>query len=129
MTLHSDAQSMADKAEGSGPLAGLRVVAVAHSVAGALSTRILSDLGADVVKVERLAAGGDFARHWDSNAKGEGAQFWWLNRRKRSIAIDLADSDEREILGVLLGAADVLVYNMSPAAAKRAALDAETLAA
>jgi itaconate CoA-transferase len=128
MTLHSDAQSMHAGDGGSGPLAGLRVVAVEHSVAGPLSTRILSDLGADVVKVERLAAGGDFARHWDANAKGEGAQFWWLNRRKRSIAIDLADEGEREILGELLGGADVLVYNMSPAAAKRAALDAETLA-
>lgn len=128
MTLHSDAQTMENGAKASGPLAGFRVVAVEHSVAGPLSTRILSDLGADVVKVERLAAGGDFARHWDANAKGEGAQFWWLNRRKRSIAIDLADPEERVILDELLSVADVLVYNMSPAAARRAGLDADSLA-
>ncbi|MDO8211646.1 CaiB/BaiF CoA-transferase family protein [Conexibacter sp. CPCC 206217] len=111
-----------------GPLAGVRVVAVEHSVAGPLSTRILGDLGADVLKVERPATGGDFARHWDHNAGGEGAQFWWLNRRKRSIALTL-DEEGRALLGELLADADVLVHNMSPAAAARVGFDAETLAA
>ena len=111
------------------PLFGVRVIAVEHSVAGPLSTRILSDLGAEVVKIERVTSGGDFARHWDSNAKGEGAQFWWLNRRKRSIALDLNDPGERGVVDQLLRVADVLVYNMSPAAARRARLDADALAA
>ena len=111
------------------PLQDVRVVAVEHSVAGPLSTRILAELGADVVKVERQVSGGDFARHWDTNAAGESAQFWWLNRRKRSIAIDLQDPEQRRTLTTLLDGADVLVYNMSPAAAQRAGLDRDALAA
>lgn len=117
----------ADSPDSGGPLAGLKVVAVEHSVAGPLSTRILADLGARVVKVERAAAGGDFARHWDRHAAGEGAQFWWLNRNKQSLALDLADSRDRAVLGSLLEEADVLVHNMSPAAATRAGLDAASV--
>ena len=94
------------------------MVGLEHSVAGPLCTRILGDLGADVIKVER-APDGDFSRHWDRNAAGQGAQFWWLNRRKRSIALDLRDPAGRDALDRLLARADVLVENMSPAAAGR----------
>jgi itaconate CoA-transferase len=106
-----------------GPLAGLRVVALEHSVAGPLCSRILADLGADVVKVERPPAG-DFARHWDANAAGEGAQFWWLNRGKRDIALDLRSVADRDVLERLLAGADVLVENLSPQAARRLGLAA-----
>ena len=103
------------------PLEGIRVVGLEHSVAGPLCTRILGDMGADVIKVERPGAG-DFSRHWDHNANGEGAQFWWLNRGKRSIALDLKDSDDRAVFERLLDRADVLVHNLSPAAAERLGL-------
>jgi formyl-CoA transferase len=102
-------------------LAGTRVVGLEHSVAGPLCTRILGDLGADVIKIERPPAG-DFSRHWDVNAAGDGAQFWWLNRRKRSIALDLRTSAGRETLDRLLASSDVLVQNMSPRAAERLGL-------
>jgi crotonobetainyl-CoA:carnitine CoA-transferase CaiB-like acyl-CoA transferase len=105
-------------------LAGVRVVGLEHSVAGPLCTRILGDMGADVVKVER-PGGGDFARHWDHNAGGESAQFWWLNRGKRSIALNLKDVADRATFDALLDTADVLVHNMSPAAAARLGLDDE----
>ncbi len=106
---------------GGGPLAGVRVVGLEHSVAGPLCTRILGDMGADVIKVER-PSGGDFSRHWDRNAAGESAQFWWLNRAKRSIALDLKDDADRRAFDALLDSADVLVHNMSPAAAGRLGL-------
>ncbi len=93
---------------------------VEQSVAGPLCTRILGDLGANVIKVERSA--GDFSRGWDTHAAGESAQFWWLNRRKRSIAIDLRRPSGRKILETLLGHADVLVHNMNPRAAERLGL-------
>jgi crotonobetainyl-CoA:carnitine CoA-transferase CaiB-like acyl-CoA transferase len=99
------------------------VVGLEHSVAGPLCTRILADLGADVIKVER-AQGGDFSRHWDGNVHGEGAQFWWLNRGKRSIGLDLKDEADRALFDRLLDSADVLVQNMSPAAADRLGLHA-----
>jgi itaconate CoA-transferase len=101
-----------------GPLAAVRVVGLEHSVAGPLCTRLLRDMGADVIKVERPGSG-DFSRHWDENAQGEGAQFWWLNRGKRSIALDLKAADDRRIFDRLLETADVLVHNLSPAAARR----------
>lgn len=104
-----------------GPLAGTVVVGLEHSVAGPLCTRILADLGADVIKVER-AGSGDFSRHWDGNVRGEGAQFWWLNRGKRSIALDLKDRADRALFDRILHSADVLVQNMSPAAADRLGL-------
>jgi crotonobetainyl-CoA:carnitine CoA-transferase CaiB-like acyl-CoA transferase len=112
----------------SGPLAGTVVVGLEHSVAGPLCTRILADLGADVIKVER-AGSGDFSRHWDSNVRGEGAQFWWLNRGKRSIALDLKDESDRALFERLLSSADVLVQNMSPGAADRLGLYAPDLEA
>jgi itaconate CoA-transferase len=110
-----------------GPLAGLLVVGLEHSVAGPLCTRILGDLGATVVKVERPPAG-DFARHWDDNVHGECAQFWWLNRRKKSLAVDLKTDDGRKTFDALLARADVLVSNQSPAAMERLRLTREGLA-
>ena len=105
-----------------GPLAGVRVVALEQSVAGPLCSRILADLGADVVKWERAGVG-DFARHWDDHVHGESGQFWWLNRGKSSVAVDLRDDDQKQSFFAALDDADVLVHNMSPAAAARLGLD------
>jgi itaconate CoA-transferase len=110
------------------PLAGVRVVALEHSVAGPLCSRILAELGADVLKVERPGRG-DFSRHWDDHAAGESAQFWWLNRGKAGATVDLRSDTGREWLADALGEADVLVYNMSPAAVQRAGLDRDTVQA
>lgn len=112
----------------SGPLAGLLVVGLEHSVAGPLCTRILGDLGAEVVKVER-PPGGDFARHWDTNVRGDCSQFWWLNRRKKSVVLDLKTPAGREAFDALLGRADVLVSNQSPRAMEGLGLTREALAA
>jgi itaconate CoA-transferase len=108
------------------PLSGVRVVAVEHSVAAPLCTRILAELGADVIKIER-PPGGDFSRHWDGYAGGEGAQFWWLNRHKRSVVLDLKSEEGRGALHELLGRADVFVQNLAPASAERLGLGPEQL--
>jgi itaconate CoA-transferase len=110
-----------------GPLAGVRVVAVEHSVAGPLATRVFGELGADVIKIERPGSG-DFSRHWDGNVHGEGAQFWWLNRFKRSIALDVKSPDGRATLDALLAQADVLLHNLAPPSAARLGLDREAIA-
>ena len=70
------------------PLEGFTVVAIEQAVAAPLATRNLADLGARVIKVERID-GGDFARGYDHVVHGTGAHFVWLNRGKESIAIDL----------------------------------------
>ena len=96
-----------------------------HSVAGPLATRILGELGAEVIKVERPGTG-DFARHWDGNVGGESAQFWWLNRFKKSVELDVKSPAGREALEGLLGEADVLLHNLAPPSASRLGLDQET---
>ena len=109
-----------------GPLAGILVVGLEQSVAGPLCTRILADMGATVVKVERPPFG-DFARRWDDNVHGECAQFWWLNRRKQSVALDLKSDDGRRTFDELLARADVLLVNQSPAATERLGLTPDVL--
>jgi crotonobetainyl-CoA:carnitine CoA-transferase CaiB-like acyl-CoA transferase len=108
------------------PLDGFLVVGLEHSVAGPLCTRILSDLGADVVKIER-GPDGDFARHWDGNVDGECSQFWWLNRGKRSVVLDVKSPPGRAALDALLQRADVFVCNLSPAASERLGLTPDEL--
>ena len=100
------------------PLAGVRVVAWEQAVAAPLATRHLADLGADVVKVER-PDGGDFARDYDRAVNGLSAHFVWLNRGKRSVALNLKDPDGRAAFQRLLDGADVFVYNQGPGAAER----------
>ncbi|MEE8600329.1 CaiB/BaiF CoA transferase family protein [Euzebya tangerina] len=106
---------------GAPPLRGVRVIGLEQSVAGPLCTRILADMGATVTKWER-AGEGDFARHWDDHAAGESAQFWWLNRGKGSVAVDLSDAGQRDAFMAQLHDTDVLVLNMSPRAAGRLGL-------
>jgi formyl-CoA transferase len=113
--------------EAPGPLADIRVVALEQSVAGPLASRLLADMGADVVKVE--PSRGDFSRQWDSHVHGESSHFVWLNRRKRSIALNLRERSDREIFDRLVGQADVLVFNMAASAAERAGLTPELLGA
>jgi crotonobetainyl-CoA:carnitine CoA-transferase CaiB-like acyl-CoA transferase len=97
------------------PLDGVRVVALEQAVAAPLCTRHLADLGADVIKVERPE--GDFARRYDSVVRGQSAYFVWLNRGKRSIALDVAA--ERTTFDALLARADVFVHNLGPGAVER----------
>lgn len=103
------------------PLAGIRVVALEQVVTGPFCTRHLADLGADVVKIER-PEGGDLARRYDSVVRGQSAYFVWLNRGKRSIALDVARPDDRAILDALLDRADVFVHNLGPGAVERLGL-------
>jgi itaconate CoA-transferase len=109
------------------PLADVRVIALEQSVAGPLASRILADMGADVIKVE--PPNGDFSRHWDAQVKGFGSYFVWLNRRKRSIALTLRDPEDLVTFHRLLKSADVLVFNMSTASAERARLTPDRLRA
>ena len=96
------------------PLDGLTVVAIEQAVAAPLATRTLADLGARVLKVERIE-GGDFARDYDHAVEGTGAHFVWLNRGKESLAIDLKAPEGRAAVRRLIDRADVFLQNLSPA--------------
>lgn len=108
------------------PLAGVTVVAVEQAVAAPLATRILADYGARVIKVER-PDGGDFARHYDSVVKGLSSHFVWVNRSKQSIALDLRQAADWEVVERMLETVDVFVQNLGPGAAKRLGLGPEEL--
>jgi crotonobetainyl-CoA:carnitine CoA-transferase CaiB-like acyl-CoA transferase len=108
------------------PLDGVTVVALEQAVAAPLATRNLADLGARVIKVERVD-GGDFARGYDHVVHGTGAHFVWLNRGKESIAVDLKTAEGRAVVRRLVERADVLVQNLAPGAAERLGLGAGEL--
>ena len=92
-----------------------RVVTLEQAVAGPFCSRQLADMGADVIKIER-PDGGDFARAYDGALNGLSAYFAWLNRGKRSIALDLKTAGGREVFAKLLQRADVFIHNLAPGA-------------
>ncbi|MEV0180802.1 CaiB/BaiF CoA-transferase family protein [Streptomyces sp. NPDC050625] len=110
------------------PLEGITVVAVEQAVAAPFATRQLADLGARVIKVERID-GGDFARGYDTAAGGLASHFVWCNRGKESIALDLKDPRGLDAVRRLVADADVFVQNLAQGAAARLGLDAATLCA
>src|SRR5688500_11803251 len=69
-------------------LSGVRVLALEVSVAGPHATRILGDMGAEVIKLEKLGTG-DLIRQWDSAVHGLSSGYVWLNGNKRSFAVDV----------------------------------------
>ncbi|MFJ6835026.1 CaiB/BaiF CoA transferase family protein [Streptomyces sp. NPDC091209] len=110
------------------PLEGITVVAVEQAVAAPFATRQLADLGARVVKIERID-GGDFARGYDTAAGGLASHFVWCNRGKESVALDLKDPRGLDVVRRLIADADVFVQNLAQGAAARLGLDAVTLCA
>ena len=115
------------------PLAGLRVVELARVLAGPWAGQLLADLGADVVKVESLA--GDDTRQWgppfveNSDGTRDAAYFHSCNRGKRSIAVDFATGEGREIVRRLASRADVLIENFRVRGLRQYRLDYQALQA
>jgi crotonobetainyl-CoA:carnitine CoA-transferase CaiB-like acyl-CoA transferase len=103
-------------------LEGTRVLACENGLAGPLCSRLLADLGADVVKVER-PDGGDVTRAWDTLAHGLSSGFVWMNRGKRSVTLDVKDPEARPELERLIAASDVFLQNYTPGWAERVGLD------
>ena len=103
------------------PLAGLRVLDYGQYVAAPFATMLLSDLGADVVKVEPPR--GDEWRRYDAFEEGESRYFYALNRGKRSVALDLRSDEGRARSRELIAGADALVHNSLPERARRFGLD------
>jgi len=107
------------------PLEGILVVSLEQAVAAPLATARLADAGARVIKVERPE--GDFARGYDRAAGATSSYFAWANRGKESIALDLRDPGDREVMDRLVARADVFVQNLAAGAAARLGYDAATL--
>ena len=95
----------------SGPLLGLKVIELAHIMAGPVCGQLLADMGADVIKVEKVPGGDDTRRMVPPEVDGESAAFMILNRNKRGTAINLKSEDGRSVLRRLLATADVVIEN------------------
>jgi len=105
------------------PLSGLRILAIEQNGAGPYGTQLLASLGADVIKIENPAAGGDSSRSAGPYFLGEyDSEFYQtFNRGKRSMALDLKDRGDRRIFERLLSTADACANNLRgdlPAALK-----------
>ncbi len=107
------------------PFKDLIVVAVEQAVAAPYCSCKLADGGARVIKIERPE--GDFARTYDTLAKGQSSYFVWLNRGKESIALDLKSDADKEMLHALLARADIFIQNLANGATARLGLGAERL--
>ena len=113
----------------SGALEGIQVVELAHIMAGPVCGLMLADMGADVVKVERLP-GGDGTRGFvPPDIAGESAAFMMLNRGKRGLALDLRSPAGLDVVRRLIGSADVLIENFRVGTMERMGLGWEELQA
>jgi crotonobetainyl-CoA:carnitine CoA-transferase CaiB-like acyl-CoA transferase len=100
-----------DKPKHTGPLAGMRVLELAQIMAGPTCGMMLADMGADVIKVEKLPGGDDARAYREPRVNGVSAPFMILNRNKRGIALNLKHAQGRDILLRMVKDADVLTEN------------------
>lgn len=110
-----------------GPLNGLRVIELGHYIAGPFATRLLADLGAEVIKIEPPE--GDPARGWGNTV--EGRSIWWSvhARNKKCVTLNVKAPTGRKILLDLVATADAVVENFRPGQLERWQLGPETLQA
>lgn len=104
------------------PLQGIRVLDLTWVLSGPYATMILSDLGAEVIKVERPIVG-DIARGNGPFVNGVSSYFLSLNRGKKSITLNLASQEGRQVFLRLVKQVDVLVENFVPGTMKKLGLD------
>ena len=109
-----------------GPLAGMKVIDLTHVMAGPTCTLMLADMGAEVIKIEKVPQGDD-TRHTPPSIGDETAAFLMMNRNKRGMALDLKKASGAKVLRRLLESADVLVENFGPGVMERLGFGYEDL--
>jgi crotonobetainyl-CoA:carnitine CoA-transferase CaiB-like acyl-CoA transferase len=108
-------------------LAGLRVVDMTQYLSGPTVTRLMAEMGADIVKIEQ-APYGDPIRSMLFLTDGRSGYFVQQNRGKKSVCLDFDTTEGRAILDKLIADADILVENYGPNVLERRGLDYESLA-
>ncbi len=107
------------------PLDGILVVALEQAVAAPYCSSRLADAGARVIKIERPE--GDFARGYDRAVHGESSYWVWINRGKESVALNLKQDDDLQLLERMLAQADVFIQNLAPGATERLGIGSAAL--
>lgn len=118
------------KIQGSGGhtlLSGMTVVDLTTSVAGPYATQLLADLGATVIKIEKLGTGDDTRQWGPPFLHGESPWYLSVNRNKHSLTLNLTSAEGLEVLDRLLAESDVLVVNLVGNAQKKLGIDYERL--
>ncbi|WP_170752348.1 CaiB/BaiF CoA transferase family protein [Ruegeria lacuscaerulensis] len=118
-----------------GPLKGIKVLDLSRILAGPTCTQLLGDLGANVIKIENPATGGDDTRQWgppyvtdaDGNASDLSAYFMSANRNKKSVALDITTPEGQAEIRRLASHADILIENFKPGGLAKYGLDFATL--
>ena len=110
-----------------GPLDGIRVLELGHFIAAPFCTRVLGDLGAEIIKIEPPE--GDPVRTW--GAQVDGNSVWWSvhGRNKKSVVLDLKQKGARETILKIVAKCDAVVENFRPGFLNKMGLDDETLRA
>src|ERR1700742_3583674 len=114
------------------PLSGIRVVDFTRVIAGPMCTQILSDMGAEVLKIENPDGGDDTRKGAGPRAGGEQGEshfFMAFNRGKRSVALDFTKPEGQAVVHKLLATADVLVQNFRPGVPLKYGFDYESVRA
>jgi len=109
-----------------GPLKGIRILDLTQVLFGPFATMLLSDLGAEVIKVERLEVG-DIARGNGPFVGGLGTYFLSLNRGKKSVTLNLATEQGRDMFLKLTESVDVVVENFVPGTMEKLGLSYKTI--
>jgi crotonobetainyl-CoA:carnitine CoA-transferase CaiB-like acyl-CoA transferase len=110
-----------------GPLAGIKVVELGQALAAPLAGVILSDMGADVIKIEK-PDGGDDARLWGPPfVDGDAVSFHANNRGKKSVTLDIKSAADVERLKTLVRDADILIQNLRPGIVDELGIGANTM--
>ncbi|SAK96129.1 L-carnitine dehydratase/bile acid-inducible protein F [Caballeronia hypogeia] len=111
-----------------GVLEGIKVLDLGRYIAGPFCAALLGDYGADVIRVDRV--GGSEDRYiLPVSEQGDGAQFLQVNRNKRSISLEIATPQGKEVLHELIRRSDVVIANMPPRTLAKLGLDYESLRA
>ncbi len=110
-----------------GPMSGVRVIELAHIMAGPCCGLMLADMGADVIKLEKAPAGDDSRRFLPPDIGGESAAFLMMNRNKRGIVVDLKTAGGKQVARRLFIDADVVIENYRKGTMELLGLGYETL--
>lgn len=110
-----------------GPLMGMRVIDLSQIMAGPTCSMLLADMGADVIKVEKLPGGDDSRAYREPRVNQVSAPFMIMNRNKRGIALNLKLAPGRAILLRMLQSADVLLENFRGGALEKLGLGYDVL--
>lgn len=113
------------------PLEGFTILDFSQFLAGPFASLRLADLGASVIKVEKPGSGDSYRSNFGPALKfnGDNAAYYFVNRGKESLSVDLKDPQQREKLLPLLRSADAMAINFRPEVTKRLGLDYESVRA